>query len=76
MSDDRKRTYQTVTPLPTLRTTIAVPPLKMVLVDDLKNEETKLMEGPGEAGGQSPLNVPATKERIVRKLIKHLEKDS
>ncbi len=74
MSDDRKRTYQSVTPLPSLRTHIAVPPLKMVLVNDLQGDESK--PAANQIGGSNnALDVPATKERIVRKIIQHLEKE-
>ncbi len=77
MSDDRKRTYQTLTTLPSLRTHIAVPPLKMVLVNDRQSGGADPMDDPAEsANTQSGLNVPASKERIVRKIIEHLEKDS
>ncbi len=77
MSDDRKRTYQTLTTLPSLRTHIAVPPLKMVLVNDRQSGDTDPMDDPAESTStQSALNVPASKERIVRKIIEHLEKDS
>lgn len=77
MSDDRKRTYQTLTTLPTLRTHIAVPPLKMVLVNDRQSGGSDPMDDPADnAKGQNALNVPASKERIVRRIIEHLEKDS
>ncbi len=75
MSDDRKRTYQSVTPLPSLRTHIAVPPLKMVLVNDMQADESK--PAANQTGGSNnALDVPAAKERIVRKIIQHLEKES
>ena len=77
MSDDRNRTYQTLTPLPSLRTQIAVPPLKMVLVNDMKNSDGKSVEDQaGASNSEGGLSTPATKERIVRKLIQHLKKDS
>ena len=76
MPDDRKRTYQSVTPLPSLRRHIAVPPLKMVLVGDLHENETGSMEGEeGKSQSQNGLSAPASKERIVRKIIEHLQKE-
>ncbi len=77
MSDDRKRTYQSVTPLPSLRTHIAVPPLKMVLANDPQGAEAETMSTKAGTGSMDHvLKVPAAKERIVRKLIEHLEKES
>ena len=76
MSDDRKRTYQTLTPLPSLRSHIAVPPLKMVLVPELhENEGDEISSGAGKSKPASTVNTPAGKERIVRKIIEHLEKE-
>ncbi len=73
MAEDRKRTYQSTTSLPGLRTKIGVPPLKMVLVGgeaELPASEAETPERPGEADGT------ASKERVVRKIIAHLQKES
>ena len=76
MPDDRKRTYQSVTPLPSLRIHIAVPPLKMVLVGEQHEDAGDEMSGgTGKSKPASGVNTPATKERIVRKIIEHLEKE-
>ncbi len=77
MSDDGKRGYQTVTSLPSLKRHIAVPPLKMVLVGELRDGETESMSGESGVPAQdgSP-DAQAAKERVVRRLIAHLKKES
>jgi hypothetical protein len=76
MPDDRKRTYQSVTSVPSLRTQIAVPPLQMVLVGDAQNAESDSGEvDSGKAGFGSGPDGQANKERVVRKIIDHLKKE-
>ncbi len=73
MAEDRKRTYQSVTSLPTLRTNIGVPPLKMVLVGGDKEAAAPESQSPEATHSTES---PASKERVVRKIIAHLEKDA
>lgn len=76
MSDDGKRGYQTVTSLPSLKRHIAVPPLKMVLVGDLRDGETEAMSGEsGISGLDGSPEAQAAKERVVRRIIAHLKKE-
>ncbi len=77
MSDDEKRGYQTVTSLPSLKRHIAVPPLKMVLLGEPRNSETEAMSGDSGAFTQdgSP-EAQAAKERVVRRIIAHLKKET
>ena len=76
MPDDRKRTYQSTTSLPSLRAHIAVPPLKMVLVGDLHENEGESIDGQaGKSGLESGPDAQAAKERVVRKIIEHLKKE-
>ncbi len=72
MADDRKHTYQSVTSLPKLRPSIGVPPLKMVLVGD--DEAAHAASEPTVRESDAPGQ--ASKERVVRKIIAHLQKDS
>ncbi len=73
MSEDRKRTYESTTSLPTLRPKIGVPPLQMVLLDRDGEDAASKNANPNKNKGAEG---PASKERVVRKIIAHLEKDS
>ncbi len=76
MSDDEKRGYQTVTSLPSLKRHIAVPPLKMVLVGEPRNSETEAMSGEGAFAQDGSPEAQAAKERVVRRIIAHLKKET
>ncbi len=73
MTEDRKRTYQSAASLPKLRPNIGVPPLKMVLVDGDMETPASAGERPDAADGTGG---QGSKERTVRKIIAHLQKDS
>ncbi len=76
MPEDRKRPYQSVTSLPSLRPHIGVPPLKMVLVGDLNDNQAETASGEGpESTLDSGPDAQAAKEQVVRKIIEHLKKD-
>ncbi len=77
MPDDRKRTYQSVTSVPSLRAHIAVPPLQMVLVGDTRNAESETIDvESGKSGLGSGPDAQAAKEQVVRKIIDHLKKET
>lgn len=73
MAEDRKRTYESNTSLPKLKPSIGVPPLKMVLVGG-EEDMTEPEGGRPDANGAGQM--PASKERAVRKIIAHLQKES
>ncbi len=77
MSEDGKRGYQSVTSMPSLKRHIAVPPLKMVLVGELRDGETEAMEsGSGAFAQDGSPEAQAAKERVVRRIIAHLKKEA
>jgi len=76
MPDDRKRTYESLTSVPSLKPHIAVPPLQMVLLGDRHNTEAESADAEsGNAGFGSGPDAQAAKERVVRKIIDHLKKE-
>ncbi len=76
MPEDRRRKYQSVTSMPSLQPHIGVPPLKMVLVGDLNDDRIQAAgEEPDPAVENGPESQSA-KERVVRKIIAHLKKES
>ncbi len=76
MPEDRNRTYESLTSLPSLKPHIGVPPLKMVLTGDLNDSRAGAAASAGSASkAESGPDTQAAKERVVRKIIEHLKKE-
>ncbi len=71
MSDEEKRTYQSVTPSASLRAGLGLPPLKMVLVHTENDRQNELAQTILEA---PELVEKRKKQKAITKLIEHLNK--
>jgi hypothetical protein len=80
MSNEPKREYQSTAAMPSLRPSIGLPPIKMVLSRDLRDAQADSADADAAASSQGVAGIQEipedVKERAVRRLIKHLKQES